>query len=70
LAKQVTEAASKKLSLGVALAAEGVEIFLTPDPGIDWNDTDGSLRRAEAEMTFHLEQGLRVGYRGFSDFAA
>ncbi|MGR3626839.1 MAG: DUF305 domain-containing protein, partial [Limimaricola sp.] len=55
---------------GAKLTAEGVEISVMPDPGADWTDTDGSLRRAEAEMTFYLEEGLRVGYRGFLDCAA
>ena len=55
---------------GARLSAKGVEISVMPDPGADWTDSGDSLRRAEAEMTFHLEQGLRVGYRGFLDCAA
>ncbi|WP_265500057.1 DUF305 domain-containing protein [Paracoccus beibuensis] len=61
--------AVETLEDGARLVAEGVEISVMPDPGADWTDTDSSLRRAEAEMTFHLEQGLRVGYRGFMDCA-
>ncbi len=55
---------------GARFAAEGVDVSVMPDPGADWTDTDDSLRRAEGEMTFHLEQGLRVVYRGFLDCAA
>ncbi|EYD71438.1 DUF305 domain-containing protein [Limimaricola hongkongensis] len=62
--------AVETLEDGIRLAAEDVDITVMPDPGADWTDTDDSLRRAEAEMTFHLEQGLRVGYRGFLDCAA
>ncbi|MCP1168532.1 DUF305 domain-containing protein [Limimaricola litoreus] len=62
--------AAATLDNGARLMAEGVEISVMPDPGADWTDTDDSLRRAEAEMTFHLEQGLTVGYRGFLDCAA
>ncbi|SDF26150.1 DUF305 domain-containing protein [Limimaricola pyoseonensis] len=62
--------AVEALDDGIRLAAEDIEISVRPDPGADWTDTDDSLRRAEAEMTFHLEQGLRVGYRGFLDCAA
>ncbi|MGX9857627.1 DUF305 domain-containing protein (plasmid) [Limimaricola variabilis] len=63
-------AAAETLDDGARFAAEGVDISVMPDPGADWTDTDDSLRRAEAEMTFHLEQGLRVGYRGFLDCIA
>ncbi len=51
--------AVETIDAGARLAAEGVEIPVMPDPGVDWTDADSSLRRAEAEMTFHLEQGLR-----------
>ncbi len=62
--------AVETLEDGARFAAEGVDISVMPDPGADWTDTDDSLRRAEAEMVFHLEEGLRVGYRGFLDCAA
>ncbi|PHP29155.1 DUF305 domain-containing protein [Limimaricola cinnabarinus] len=62
--------AAGALDDGARFAAEGVDISVMPDPGADWTDTDDSLRRAEAEMVFHLEEGLRVGYRGFLDCAA
>ncbi|WP_334061014.1 DUF305 domain-containing protein [Limimaricola cinnabarinus] len=62
--------AAGALDDGARFAAEGVDISVMPDPGADWTDTEDSLRRAEAEMVFHLEQGLRVGYRGFLDCAA
>ncbi|WP_282024898.1 DUF305 domain-containing protein [Limimaricola cinnabarinus] len=62
--------AAGTLDDGARFAAEGVDISVMPDPGADWTDTEDSLRRAEAEMVFHLEQGLRVGYRGFLDCAA
>ncbi|WP_370161356.1 DUF305 domain-containing protein [Limimaricola soesokkakensis] len=62
--------AVETLEDGARFAAEGVDVSVMPDPGADWTDTDGSLRRAEAEMTFHLKEGLRVGYRGFLDCSA
>lgn len=52
------------------LSADNVDISVMPDPDANWTDTDGGLRRSEAEMTFYLQQGLRVGYRGFLDCAA
>ena len=55
------------LDNGLRLSAEDIDISVTPDPTADWTDADGDLRRSEAEMTFNLQQGLRVGYRGFLD---
>ncbi len=63
-------AAVDTLADGARLTAEGTEITVMPDPGAEWTDTDDNLRRAEAEMVFHLERGLTVGYRGFLDCAA
>ncbi|MHA6344297.1 DUF305 domain-containing protein [Roseivivax sp. CAU 1761] len=54
---------------GLRLTAEGTEVSVMPDPEADWQD-EGGLRRAEAEIRFHLERGLTVGYRGFLDCAA
>ncbi|MGX9856858.1 DUF6692 family protein [Limimaricola variabilis] len=62
--------AVETLEDGARLTAPGTEITIMPDPEADWTDTDDSLRRAEADMVFHLEKGLTVGYRGFLDCAA
>ena len=65
-----TTIAAQTLENGARLTAPGTEITVMPDPEADWTDTDDSLRRAEAEMVFHLDRGLTVGYRGFLDCAA
>ncbi len=64
-AEQPLDAAA--LEDGAQLASDGARVSVAPDPGADWQEADGGLRRAEAEMRFHLEQGLSVGYRGFLD---
>ena len=55
-----------KLS-GARFTADGVDVTVTPLAGADWTDTESNLRRSEAEMKFHLDRGLTVGYRGFLD---
>ncbi len=55
------------LADGARFTADGVDVSVTPIAGADWTDTENSLRRSEAEMKFHLERGLTVGYRGFLD---
>jgi len=52
-----------------ALAQPAPEITVTPDPEADWTEENPGLRRADAEMVFHLDRGLTVGYRGFLDCA-
>ena len=64
-----SEVGPATLDDGLRLTAEGTEVSVMPDPDADWLD-EGGLRRAEAEMRFHLERGLTVGYRGFLDCAA
>ena len=55
------------LADGAQFTAEGVEVTVTPIAGADWADTEDNLRRSEAELKFHLDRGLTVGYRGFLD---
>ncbi|MFG6559693.1 DUF305 domain-containing protein [Sulfitobacter sp. 1A15299] len=55
------------LADGAAFSAEGVDVTVAPLAGAEWTDTDGDLSRSEAELKFHLDRGLTVGYRGFLD---
>ncbi|AYE85397.1 DUF305 domain-containing protein [Sulfitobacter sp. D7] len=55
------------LADGARFTADGVDVTVTPLAGADWTDTESNLRRSEAEMKFHLDRGLTVGYRGFLD---
>lgn len=54
---------------GARLTASGTEVTVMPDPEAEWTETNPGLRRADAQMMFHLDQGLTVGYRGFLDCA-
>ncbi|NUH64375.1 DUF305 domain-containing protein [Sulfitobacter sp. S0837] len=62
--EDINEAA---LADGARFTADGVDVTVTPIAGADWTDTESNLRRSEAEMKFHLDRGLTVGYRGFLD---
>ncbi|MFT6533864.1 MAG: hypothetical protein ACJASC_003429 [Limimaricola cinnabarinus] len=64
-----TAVAVDSLNDGARFTAEGTEITVTPDPEADWTEENPGLRRADAEMVFHLDRGLTVGYRGFLDCA-
>ncbi len=49
---------------GPTLQAEGIRMVVTPVPGEAPKAIDGA-QRWKADLRFELEQGLRVGYRGF-----
>ncbi|WPZ22406.1 DUF305 domain-containing protein [Sulfitobacter faviae] len=55
------------LADGAGFTADGVDVTVVPLAGAEWTDTDGDLSRSEAELKFHLDRGLTVGYRGFLD---
>lgn len=59
--------AIETLDNGARLTAPGTEITVTPDAEANWTEENPGLRRSDAEMVFHLDQGLTVGYRGFLD---
>ncbi|EAQ04619.1 hypothetical protein OG2516_01421 [Oceanicola granulosus HTCC2516] len=59
--------AVETLTDGARFTASGTEITLMPDPDANWTEENPGLRRSDAEMVFHLDQGLTVGYRGFLD---
>jgi hypothetical protein len=58
------------LSDGARFTAQGVDVTVTPLPDADWTDTESNFRRSEAEMKFHLDRGLTVGFLGFLDCTA
>ena len=58
------------LADGARFTADGVEVSVAPLAGADWTETESNFRRSEAEMKFHLDRGLTVGYRGFMDCRA
>lgn len=59
--------AAETLGNGARLTAPGTEITVMPDAEANWTEENPGLRRSDAEMVFHLDQGLTVGYRGFLD---
>jgi hypothetical protein len=58
------------LEAGLRLTAPGSVVAVAPDPDADWTEAADGWRRSNAEMVFHLQQGLTVGYRGFLDCTA
>lgn len=52
------------LTSGPSLQADGIHMVVAPVSGEEPETVDGS-RRWEADLLFELEQGLKVGYRGF-----
>ncbi|APX90281.1 DUF305 domain-containing protein [Brevirhabdus pacifica] len=59
------QASRENLAQGTRLTAEGTEITVAPLADGDWVEETTGFERANAEMLFHLDQGLTVGYRGF-----
>ncbi len=53
-----------ELTSGVVFTADGIQLTVTPDPDNDASQTQGAWRRP-ANLIFELDQGLRVGYRGW-----
>jgi hypothetical protein len=47
---------------GVGFSADGIDLLVAPTPGANTEDGTGEV---DADLTFALEEGLTVGYRGY-----
>lgn len=53
------------LTGGGTFLGEGLSLTVVPDAEAQWDKTAEDTRRRRANLHFHLEQGLDVGYRGW-----